>query len=95
MKTTIIALLLAVALPMSAFGHGSVIELTDLSATAALTKFQAEETEPTLDDFNGIKAWPSGAVIKVKVYLKSSDALVYSCQMVHDGADEEMVCTKE
>ena len=93
MKT--ILTMLVVLLPLVAFGHGSVIELTNLSASGALEKFQAEESEETLDAFNGIKAWPSADMIKVKVYLKETDTLVYSCKMEHSDEGEILVCQKD
>ncbi|MCB0414305.1 MAG: hypothetical protein KDD50_08235 [Bdellovibrionales bacterium] len=93
MKKLLIAAIFA--LPMLAHAHGDVFEMTEMSVSEALRKFQTEETTSTIQAYRGVRAWPSGAEIKVRVYYGAQDSFLYSCEMDHaTGAEEKIVCQK-
>lgn len=92
MKKVILAV---ICLPVLALAHGSPIEATEAAALKALALFKGE-SEQVKANFHGIKAWPSGADIFVKVYLSkdNKDALNYSCVMNHASGHDEIECKK-
>ncbi|MGH1468235.1 MAG: hypothetical protein ACRBBP_05055 [Bdellovibrionales bacterium] len=93
MKTAVFAIIL---LSFNfALAHGSKSELVLAATTVAVDSFQSDEADEVINAFNGMKAWVSGSVIKVKLYYNSNkDSFSYECEMVHSDGAEEMVCIK-
>lgn len=93
MTTAKILLSLLVLSPAVSFAHGNKMEMVSLSVHEALLKFNAEESAATKRDFEGVKAWISGSIAKVKVLVKNTDGKTYDCQMNHaDGRPEAVLC---
>ena len=84
-----------VLLPMLAYSHGGVLELTEASVSKAIENFEKEPQDVT-SAYSYLKSWTSGSLIKVKIYYGSEGSgITYSCEMKHEGAAEEMVCDKK
>ncbi|OQW48479.1 MAG: hypothetical protein A4S09_04680 [Proteobacteria bacterium SG_bin7] len=94
MKKIILA---TICLPMLALAHGSPIDAVDAASHEALTLFKGE-TEQVKSNFRGIKAWPAGADVLVKVYVNQDNkevSLNYTCVMNHAGGNDAIVCSKK
>lgn len=92
MRKLMIMLLLA---PVMVFAHGTATEMVGESTVEALKKFSTEENAKIVNTFNGVKSWVAGSTIKVKVYYdKNAKFLDYSCEMMHHGNQEMLMCTK-
>lgn len=90
-KTLIAALILAA--PLFASAHGNKMEMISLAVQEALLRFNAEEGPAAKRDFEGVKAWISGSLAKVKVLVKNTDGKTYDCKMNHaDGSAEAVSC---
>ena len=71
--------------------------MMSLSVDKALATFKVDESHSRVDGFRGIKSWPAGPIMKVKVYFSGEETsnLTYDCQMAHEGEEEEAVaCAK-
>ncbi|MDZ4660122.1 MAG: hypothetical protein SGJ18_00750 [Pseudomonadota bacterium] len=89
---------LAIVFPVVAFGHGNTIDATNDSVVQALKVFKETESDQTKTNFTGLKAWPNGDMIMVKVYVTTSgteSSVNYMCMMDHQGGSEKINCTKQ
>jgi hypothetical protein len=96
MKRTItmfsLAMLLGVV-PVAALAHGTKLSMTKEAINAALDKFSKEETA-SVNGFVGVKGWPDGHNIMVKIYLGNNTTVQYTC-MEHEMENAEMwMCEK-
>ncbi len=97
MKTKFIATVAAFSafISASAFAHGDLIEMTTVSVKEGLAQFKKDHPEHATH-FTGVKAWPVGSDIKLKMYLPDNTTINYTC--VHkenpDGTNN-VVCTME
>jgi hypothetical protein len=92
MKKTIFVLIL---LPWIASAHGTKLEMVNAAVGAALETFTKDETKAVKDAFNGVKAWVSADKVKVKAYYNNNANTVdYTCEMMHHGTEEMMMCSK-
>jgi len=94
MKKLIISAIIAFG-PTFALAHGDVLDVVQESVAASFSLFSKDEPAAIKKAFTGVKAWPSGSKVMVKVYLKDMDAMSYSCEMDHSGGNDEVVCQKE
>jgi hypothetical protein len=95
-KSIALIALIASALPMSAFAHGTKLEQVSKSTVTVLDQLTKEDNDAILDGFTGIKTWIDGDKIQVKVYLAApAAALLYTCIDHHmpDGTPMTM-CSK-
>ncbi len=94
MKKLILAA--AIALPGLAHAHGNVFAMTKMSVDAALERFQADEPTSIVQDYKGIRSWPIGDELKVRVYHGPQESIVYTCHMDHaSGEAEKVMCMKD
>ena len=89
-----IVVLCLVGLPSGAWAHGNKVDSTQHVLETALEKFKQEESAASVEAFSGVKAWPDGSDIKVKIYLSANTSLQYTCmEHVMDGK-EMVMCSK-
>jgi hypothetical protein len=79
---TILATLL---ISTSIFANSKIVD-TQEAITQALADFQTMGTAQQVASFNGVKAWPTSGGVKVKIYVKGSDSMDFSC---HRHSDNE------
>ena len=82
------------SLSVGAFAHGTKVEATLHGVQSAIEVFKSAETKEVQETFTGVKGWPSGSNIKVKVYLTGDKTLDYVCTEDHSGHHEVMTCVK-
>lgn len=84
------------ALPSVGFAHGNIFSTTTDSVSAAIVKFQTEDRS-IVDAYKGLRAWHSGAVVKVRFYYGDDNAsLLYQCEMKHyENGEEEIICSEQ
>lgn len=80
---------------LTALAHGDLVEMTTVSVKQGLAQFKVDHPEHA-SHFTGVKAWPVGSDIKLKIYLPDNTTINYTC--VHkenpDGTNN-VVCTME
>lgn len=99
MKTSIFAAAATLAfsslVSLTALAHGDLIEMTTVSVKQGLAQFKFDHPEHAMH-FTGVKAWPVGSDIKLKIYMPDNTTINYTC--VHkenpDGTNN-VVCTME
>ena len=95
MKTRILLALVIAAIPLTSFAHGTKAAVTAAAVDAAIEKFGKEEAAETIAAFTGVKGWPSGAALNVKVYLSNATKEInYTCQHMDHGGQMMVTCTK-
>lgn len=87
----ILAIALSLIASTSAFAHGTSVDMTGASISVALSQLKVDHPEHVAH-FQGVKGWPEGDLINVKIYLPDNATVVYVCQ--HDeSAPQEAKCT--
>jgi hypothetical protein len=88
-------ILVSCAVSSVAFAHGDVLDMTAASVAQGLKQLEADHPEH-VEHFQGVKAWPVGADIKLKIYLPDNVTMGYTC--VHDDTipgENKVKCTME
>lgn len=93
MNLWIVTLLVSIV-PAFAFAHGNKVDTTSHALSTALQKFSQEEAA-NIPNFLGVKAWPDGHNIQVKVYLPENGVILYTCGEHEMDGQEMMMCTKQ
>lgn len=83
MKVSLAVASLAVYFSSIAFAHGKPIDMTTASVTEGIAQFKKDHPEH-IEHFQGIKAWPVGTTIELKIYLPDNASVGYTCG--HDEA---------
>ena len=83
---------------MKGYSHGNKIEMTAIAVDEALKTFQIEELDDKVSQFFYVTGWPSGHVLKVKVYYYTGEttpdgkkvraSILYTCKENHDEDSE-------
>jgi|GEM_PF-2124074 hypothetical protein len=84
MMITMVALFVMTSAVMASSGDG-LVDTSEAVATA-LTAFESDNYQATVDLFRGIKAAPVSNGVSVKVYLTDGTKQVYACHR-HDVYD--------
>ncbi|MDZ4676351.1 MAG: hypothetical protein SGI74_02485 [Oligoflexia bacterium] len=71
----------ALFLPVISFAHGNKASMTAASIVVATEKFE-KDYAAQLVNYTGVKGWPEGAKVQVKIYLTNSKVIGYSCHMM-------------
>jgi hypothetical protein len=75
----------------AAWAHGTKSGMT-AHAIQEVTKIFEKDHAHHGDSYLGIKGWPSGSKIIVRVYLTEDQTLKYSCTEVEEHGKESLVC---
>jgi hypothetical protein len=87
--------LVSCALSATAFAHGNILDMTAASVAEGLKQLKADHPEH-VDHFQGVKAWPAGADLKLKIYLPDNVTIGYTCKHNDQAAgDNKVQCTME
>jgi hypothetical protein len=73
--------LLLITLVLSSSANFAADKMVDVleASEQAIFDFRSMTSPDTVDNFNGIKAWPVSGGVKVKIYVKGSDSEEFSC----------------
>ncbi len=93
MKKSIVLGLMAILMPLSVFAHGDKVGVTQHAIETVLEKFKKEEATQ-VEKFLGVKAWPDGQKVQVKVYLPNSTFIQYGCSEHEMNGEEMVMCDK-
>jgi hypothetical protein len=90
----ILVVLAACAVSSLALAHGNVLDMTAASVTEGLKQLKIDHPEH-VDHFQGVKAWPVGADIKLKIYLPDNVTVGYTCVHKDQGDAGKVACAME
>lgn len=92
MKKIAIALV-SCAFSTVALAHGNVLDMTAASVAQGLKQLKIDHPEH-VDHFQGVKAWPVGSEIKLKIFLPANGLVNYTCVHNDQAVGENKVqCT--
>lgn len=92
LKSTLLVVV-AMGLAQTGQAHENKIKMTNLHLSAALEQFESKETA-LAESFTGVKAWPYGHSVKVRIYVGKQGSILYSCKEVEEDGAEKVVCEK-
>lgn len=89
----ILACAVSLCVSAVALAHGNALDMTAASVTQVLTQLKVDHPEH-VEHFQGVKGWPEGDTLKVRIYLPDSATLTYVCSH-DDTAASKVKCSMQ
>jgi hypothetical protein len=75
------------------WAHGSKSGMTVHAIEKAVENFNKDHQEHAAH-FSGVKGWPDGTKIAVRIYIGPRDSIQYSCVEVMENNEEHVDCSE-